>query len=251
MGTSDSFGGSNTNAWSAAKSAAGDAASGGSATAVQAQALAALLGKALGRGSRNGQSIPIEQLLGRHRGAENASSSGGGRAHRTTSSTSRQAARGGAVIAGFDAWRRGDASHAQQCGLDLSRLNGLDERALCTRLVDDVLGPPAHPDDVALRKSLIEVLRKAMKEDPPPTVTELLDRFIEALTWEMSVVQIAADFNANRIPASKIPVLENKVRRFIRGSIRQLRERLKSSSPQHIVNYAAKLADRACKTMGK
>jgi hypothetical protein len=113
------------------------------------------------------------------------------------------------------------------------------------------MGPPAHPDDLALRKAIIGVLRKAIREDPPPTVEELVDRSVESLAWELSIVQIASDLRTKRISESRARSIERKAKRYIANSVRQWRQKLKDHTPRFITNYASKLAARACKNLGR
>jgi hypothetical protein len=188
--------------------------------------------------------------LAGHRATGASSAAGHGRSQSGGSSFSRQAARGGATIAAFDAWRRGDSEAARDLGVDLSMLTGLSNRHLCVHLVDIVLGPPAHPEDVALRKTLITLLRRAMNEQPQPSVAELLSRLVESLAWELSAVQIASDLRTNQISETKARTMEKKVKRFIGGSVRKWSKTLTDHSSQFIVNYASRLAARACKALG-
>lgn len=250
MGTSDAFGGSGTAAWEEANDAIYDAVQQSALSAATAKSLAELLARALKRGNAGSSIGSFETLLRGHRRAPNASAMPAGRSSRTTLSASSNAARGGAAIAGFDAWRRHDQTAASECGLDLSALSGLRDRELCIRIVDDVLGPPSHPDDVATRKALLDVLMAAAREIPPPTVSELLDRFVEALAWELSVVQIATSLNEKRTSVSKVKALETKVRQFIRGSINRMRGTFDQASPKAIAERASSLAQKACKALG-
>lgn len=252
MGTSDAFGGSDTTDWTTAKHTYLDALEApGPISQATADQVAQTLGAALTRGNRKPLPRDYRELLATHRNSATTSAAGHGRTRRGGASVSRQASRGGLAIAAFDAWRRGDTEAARDLGLDLSRLSQLHGRELCVALVDMIIGPPMHPDDVALRKVLITLLRKAENEVPPPTLQELVCRLVEALTWELATVQIATDLRTKQISEARARSMQSKVKRFIGGSVRKWRGHLSQHSPQYIHNYAARLAQRACRALGK
>jgi hypothetical protein len=252
VGTSDAFGGSDTSDWNTARETYIELLSDPSPiTDTAARVMASSIGAALSRGNQSSTNTPVSELLASHRAKPESSSAGHGRTRRGGASFSRQAGRGGLAIAAFDAWRREDLETARDLGIDLSKLAGLDDRELCVQLVDTIIGPPAHPDDQALRKTLIALLRKALAEQPRPDVNELLSRLVESLAWQHSSVQLTVDVRSNRIDIGRARAVEDKVKRYIAGTVRGASKSLADHSPQFIANYAEALAARACRALGK
>jgi hypothetical protein len=245
MGTSDAFGGSKT--WSAAAAAFADAANSGSSASASSAASAIVA--ALGRGSLRTQKFDIGDLLAGSRTSSHSSSSGSGRGDGATPSFARQSARGAAAIAAFDAWRTGDQIAAAACGIDLSTLDGLSGTALVVGIVDMVIGPAEHPDDTALRKSLIELLRKAEAATTQPSASDLLADLVASLAWETAAVNLTALLRSGDISPQTARSTEKKVRLFIRGAVGRVRKQFTAATPQALVNYASGLATRACRAM--
>jgi hypothetical protein len=129
-------------------------------------------------------------------------------------------------------------------GLQLDALEGLTGLALFTQLLALILGPPAHPDDLALSQAVMATLATAPASS---TLNDRIAQFISTLAWQKAAVQLSADKSWRSRAKSTVKAFETKVKGWIRARVSSMAETLTNRSPQQVANYASDLAARACR----
>lgn len=223
MGTSGAYGGSGAAPWKQAHdlySANQGAASGPGAVDDLVTALAA----AMRRTNRTGAPSYSAGALGpgRRSGGDGytrsstTGSTGGG-----TAGIGRRAARGATALAGAQAYRAGDRQALADLGLDLDALNALpSDRARCVTIADALLGVPGHPEEVALKAAAIQTMAEALKSKDEMDSEQLVERFIENLTYEQVMVELTSRQRTAAVSADHAAQVEKKIRKYISSSIR-------------------------------
>ena len=270
MGTSGAFGGSTSSGWKAAHDAltgvgtgagggGGSQGSAGDANAVVslpdvADAIAAAFQSTdptLRRPS--GRSYAISDLrfgAGRRSGGGSSSGTrsggtrtgGGGGGRR---SLERSAARGAAALAGAFAVATGDASSLTELGLRLGELRALPVGEQCQRILDDVLGAPNHPDDVALRKAILPTMR-AVLEQAVTSEEDVIREFLANLVFNASLVELKSKQHAQSLQPNVVLRVEKQVRAFIAKRVNKVKVSvLGRFSPQRFVDRAAQFTSEA------
>lgn len=242
MGTSGAYGGSGSQAWTAARQLLDDlpaegssGASGGNDQDDDGQGLADLAGAiadALAGDDATLASRPITPTLsgllpraGRGRrggggggalGGIYGESGGTGRSGASSRrSVARSAARGGAAIGGGYALRSGDRAALEEIGLDLDELRTLGPRAQCARILDAVLGSAGHPDEMALKIAAGEQLKAIVTLPTPPAEADALRGFISAFVFQMGLVELRANLARGVIDAATATRKEGRLRRYL------------------------------------
>lgn len=280
MGTSGSYGGSSSSAWSQARqrlaavdpnpaeqtpAAAGEPglepepgdAGGGAAGAADndAAVAAAAIASALMRDepalrAPRPPSYSMPDLLPRQRGG------GGGRRQGVTRAagrmgthsrrrTTRNIQRGAAAIAAGYALRNRDRDGLHDLGLDLEELEGLGPRQQCDRILRAVLGDEGHPDEHALRRAALEQVKTMIMNSEPPSVQDVIKDFIANFVMEQGLVELRAQRSAGLDPA-EVAAKEGRVRRWIRARVRHIRvPGVGRMSVRQIIDTAASIAQAA------
>ncbi|MCT2085120.1 hypothetical protein M3D75_03230 [Microbacterium enclense] len=247
MGTSGAFGGSG--AWSGTVDSLYDTADSlNSGTAALPGAVMSALGKSLSRGDKRGKSYSVRELLQSSRGA-GASSSGDGR-DAGGAPFSRQAARGSLVLDALASIQVGEVPHLVEYGVDFSSLEGLTGVRLFTELIGLILGPASHPDDAALRQALLATMRSDGQAEGGP-LADTIGRFVTELAWRTTVVQLTTSERRISTAGSALVQLEQRVKTYIGGKVRQIAGQLMAATPQAVADFASKLAAKACRVFGK
>ncbi|PRA81118.1 hypothetical protein [Microbacterium sp. MYb66] len=247
MGTSSAFGGSG--AWSDTVDSLYDAAAGLSSGGTELPAaVMSAVGKALGRGDRRGRSYNVRDLL-QSRSGSGASASGDGR-DSGGAPFSRQAARGSLVLEALASIEVGDVPHLVEYGLDFSSLEGLSGIRLFTELIGLILGPAAHPDDAALRQALLATMRSDVQGAGGP-LADTIGRFVTELAWRTTVVQLTTSERRASVAGNALVQLEQRVKTYIGGKVRQITGQLMAATPQAVADFASNLAAKACRVFGK
>lgn len=206
------------------------------------------LGKALSRGDQRGKSYKVQDLI-RGRRTEGTSSSGDGR-DSGSAPLSRQAARGSLVLDALASIQQGDVPHLVEYGLDFSSLEGLSGVRLFTELIALVLGPASHPDDAALQQALLATMRST-EQSRDATLAETVGRFVTELAWKTTLVQLSASERRVSVVRSALIQLEQRVRTYIGGKVKQIAGQLVNATPQAVADFASSLAAKACRVFGK
>lgn len=248
MGTSSAFGGSG--AWSSTVDSLYNTADSlnASGTAALSGPVMSALGKSLSRGDKRGKSYNVRDLLQSRRGA-GASSSGDGRDVGSAPFT-RQAARGSLVLDALASIQVGEVPHLVDYGVDFSSLDGLSGVRLFTELISLILGPSSHPDDAALRQALLATMRSEAQASSEP-LADTIGRFVTELAWRTTVVQLTASERRVSVVGSALIQLEQRVRTYIGGKVRQIAGQLVSATPQAVADFASTLAAKACRVFGR
>ncbi len=248
MGTSGAFGGSG--AWSGTVDSLYDAADAlnVSPAAPIAGGVLSALGKSLSRGDKQGKSYKVQDLL-RGRRSDGSSSSGDGR-DSGGATFSRQAARGSLVLDALASIQQGDVPHLVEYGVDFSSLEGLSGVRLFTELIALVLGPASHPDDAALQQALLATMRSA-EQSSDASLADTVGRFVTELAWKTTLVQLSASERRLSVVRSALVRLEQKVRTYIGGKVKQIAGQLVNATPQAVADFASSLAAKACRVFGK
>lgn len=247
MGTSSAFGGSG--AWTSAVDSLYDTADSlGSGTAVLPGVVMAALGKALSRGDKRGKSYGVRDLLSSSRTA-GASASGDGR-DAGGAPFARQAARGSLVLDALASIQVGEVPHLVEYGLDFSSLEGLTGIRLFTELIGLILGPSSHPDDAALRQALLATMRSDAQVAGGP-LADTVGRFVTELAWRTTVVQLTTSERRVSAAGNALVQLEQRVKTYIGGKVRQIAGQLMAATPQAVADFASSLAAKACRVFGK
>ena len=248
MGTSGAFGGSG--AWSGTVDSLYDAAAAFniSPTAPLPLAVMSTLGKSLSRGDKHGKSYKVQDLLRRSRG-EGSSSSGDGR-DSGGATFARQAARGSLVLDALASIEVGDVPHLVEYGVDFSSLEGLSGVRLFTEIIALVLGPASHPDDAALQQSLLATMR-SKEQSADASLADTVGRFVTELAWQTTRVQLSASERRVSVVRSALVQLEQKVRTYIGGKVKQIAGQLVNATPQAVADFASSLAAKACRVFGE
>jgi len=247
MGTSGAFGGSG--AWSSTVDSLYDSAeSNGSNSPTPFATVMLSLGKSLSRGDKRGRSYSVSDLLGRSAGS-GASSSGDGR-DRGPAPLARQAARGSLVLDALASIQIGEVPHLVEYGLDFSSLEGLAGRELFTKLINLVLGPASHPEDAAMQHALVATMRMGADEGDVP-LSETIGRFVTELAWRSTAVQLSTSNRRLNVLGNALADLEQRVRTYIGGKVRQVTGQLVDATPQNVADFASKLAAKALRVFGK
>ncbi|HEY9311063.1 MAG TPA: hypothetical protein VIQ49_01980 [Williamsia sp.] len=209
----------------------------------------AALGGSLSRGDRRGKSYNVQDLLHGRRGPVGASSSGDGR-DSGNAPLARQAARGSLVLDALQSVQAGEVPHLTEYGVNFSGLNGLSGLELFSELMRLILGPAAHPDDVALRQALMATMRTSASE-PAGSLADTIGRFVSELAWRTTVVQLTASPRRGSVVKASLIRLEERVRMYIGGKVRQVTNQLVNATPQTVADFASSLAAKACRLFGK
>ena len=244
MGTSNSYGGSSSAGWGAARDAyqempdpgaGGDATPGpaaeGGDTAAESPAadVAAAIAQALWSEDPQVRTptpprFPLGNLLPRRSGSGGGGGGGGRRGSTSTGGraggrSSRQVAkgaqRGGALVAAAYALRRGDAGALAELGLDLAELQGLDVITQSARLLDAVLGEAGHPDEGALRKASFRHAKHVLEYATEPAPGETLKGLVASYVFELGIVELRAQRKAGAISADEALRKQKEISSFI------------------------------------
>ncbi|WP_271177214.1 hypothetical protein [Leifsonia poae] len=135
-------------------------------------------------------------------------------------------------------------------GVDFSSLEGLSGLKLLTELIGLILGPPSHPDDVALQQALMATMRSAERE-AGGTLAETIGRFVSELAWRRTVVQLTTSQRRVSALGTSMRRLEQRVRTYISGKVQQVNGQLMNATPQNVADFASKLAAKACRLFGR
>lgn len=248
MGTSGAFGGSG--AWSNTVDSLYDTADamGASDTAPLPAAVMTGLGRSLSRGDKRGKSYDVRDLLHSRSGA-GTSSSGDGR-DAGSAPLSRQAARGSLVLDALASIEIGEVPHLVEFGVDFTSLEGLHGSQLFVELIGLILGPPSHPDDLALQQALLATMRSDGRVSEA-SLAETIGQFVTELAWRTTVVQLTASERRVSAVRSNLLRLEERVKTYIGGKVKQIAGQLVSATPQAVADFASKLAVKACRVFGK
>jgi hypothetical protein len=149
------------------------------------------------------------------------------------------------VFAALEAVEANDTAALTELGVDLSTLAGLTGRELFLRLLDLILGGPAHPEDRALRKAVLVTLRTSPEGQP---LGKRIADFVAALAWERTSVQLASAAERGAHGTSRN---SDKIKRWIAAKVNRVADVLTGLTPGAIANYASTVAAKACTMFGK
>jgi hypothetical protein len=253
MGTSGTYGGSQSKGWGSARDAvttipadvgASDATTPGGGEGfddVVADAAAAIADAMVAEEPGLGRApsdYPISNLLPRRhiargRGGGGEGAAGGGRtggASRTggrTGGSSRRnmaagAQRGGLALGAAYALRNRDGAGLAAVGLDLAALEALPPAGRVSRILDAILGPATHPDEQVLREAAVEQVKAIVMGEVPPTIPDAIRAFVATYVWKMGMLELRAQY-PDGLPAPNVLLKrERELKNYIRARIRSV-----------------------------
>jgi hypothetical protein len=254
MGTSGSYGGSDSANWQNARQGfeglgGGDGAGDGAgsdtplpppdgqgpdpeaAAAAVAAAIAAALLAEDPQARQPTSSVPLSTLLSRGRGGGGGSGGGAttGRsgAHGRAGGGSRRqvvsgARRGGAALGGAYALRNGDAAGLRELGLDLGELSQLSPRVQLAKIIDATIGEAGHPDDYALKRATIEHLKTVLLADTPPPPEVSIRNFVAEWIFQQSLVELQAARATRGRTQQQVDRAERQLRDWLKRRVQRI-----------------------------
>lgn len=274
LGTSSSYGGSNSQAWrdfreawsdlpSVAPTPAADVPNGQATDQALSTALDSL-GHALAvalLGTRQPftGTLSLASLLPKLHHSEAAGSTASGRSTDTNTGFSRggrrnvvqQAARGGAAIGAARAYRERDPAALAEYRTTLEELDALSPRERCTRILDLVLGEAAHPDEAAIRRAAVAEIKSTL--DPSITDRTAIDSlrdFIASMVVELSMVELRKQLREGTTTPAEAAQKERTIKAWAATKMRTMDlgvEGVVTSTQCH--QAAARMADRALRLL--
>lgn len=158
----------------------------------------------------------------------------------------RGAARGATAIrAAFDLLS-GNRAELDKLGLNLDELQSLGAQEQCARIVDVIIGDANHPDDAALKRAVIEHLKNILLPDETPSIEDTVKSFVGEWIFQLALVELRAESNQEAVNAADIRQKENKLKDWLRVSMRQISfPDAENLSAQKLANATAKLTTQA------
>ncbi len=176
--------------------------------------------------------IPLNSVLPRRSSGgagSGAGSGGGGGASRGAGGTGarrdflRQAARGGAAIGAATAYRDRDQAALDQFGISLEALDAMTARQRCAAILDLVLGEAAHPDEQAIRTAAIEQVKKITADSAlQQSALQSLRDFIGTLAVQIGLVELGKQIRAGTTSKSAAAAKERDLKHWVTAKIRAL-----------------------------
>lgn len=256
MGTSSSYKGSLSESWRSARDRFNQVDSSSSENA-DVSSTANAIGSALSN------DLPIKRTIsfsisslsarGGSDGGGGGSNAGGGHERqngRAGSKSVRQPLRGAArgataIRAAFDLLS-GNRAELDKLGLSLDELQSLGAQEQCVRIVDVIIGDANHPDDAALKRAVIEHLKNILLSDETPSVGDTVKSFVGEWIFQLALVELRAESNQEAVNATEIRQKENKLRDWLKVSMRQVSlPDAENLSTQKLANATAKLTVQA------
>ncbi len=252
MGTSGSYGGSNSQAWRDVRDLWGDftpdpapanpppsSPPGTPPSDPPPDSAAGLLGAALanallGRRIPNtpASSVSLASIRpqrgaggggggGAGGGGGTSSSGGGGTGARRNTLT--LAARGGAAIGAAQAYRDRDQAALSEFGVSLAELDAMTPRQRCAAILDAVLGEAAHPDEQAIRTAAIEEVKKILNDQAAaPNALESIRSFIGNLAVQIGLVELRKSIQTGSTSRTDAPRKERGLKQWVASKIRSI-----------------------------
>lgn len=282
MGTSNSYGGSNKQAWRSARQQILDLPSGGGGDGAGGESddsdplgeLWGTIGDALDSDDPtlhepilDQSEVSLPRLMpwlaggggggtgggtgGGAAGGGQGSRSGGGRQGRGSKrQVTKSAARGGAVLGAAHAVRRGDAQYLHELGLDLGHLQTLSPRQQAAEILDSVLGEGAHPDEAALRRASLESLKEVLAAPTEPDPLDSVRSFVSNFVFEQSLVELQRQMKEAELTTEAAADQEQKVRAYLAARTKRIKMPASGSlQPRDLTNESARLTKEVIKLL--
>jgi hypothetical protein len=237
VGTSNAYGGSGSQSWRQARDAWLELISGDSASAPSVAGAAAA-------------NATARSLRGGSRGlAEGATTGSSGRAARLVSG----ARSGGRAIAAAWAYERGDRDTLSGLGLDLAELQAMSLKARCQTILDATMVAVDQPDDVAMRKAALTVLKELLGGEGLPLAIDAVRAFIVEYIFEIALVEVATVRELSGLSAAQLAVLEKRARDYLRRRVSNLELAFDGTSvaPASLAAAIERLLPVVTATLGK
>lgn len=234
MGTSGEYGGSGSAAWRQARDAWLELLSSDSAASVSKAASSAA--KAVNGAARGGGS------------ATAADGARTGRAARLVAG----ARSGGRAIAAAYAYDRGDTDTLSGLGLDLAELQAMSVKERCSAILEATMMAVDQPDDVAMRRAALAILKELLGSDSLPTAIDAVKAFIAAYIYEVALVEMSRVRQASELTAAQLKAREQRAKDYLRRRVADLDLSLDgaSISPAALSDAMARLLPVVTATLG-
>lgn len=201
MGTSGEYGGSSSAAWKQARDSWLELLASDGEGAVSKAAISAA--RAVG---------------GSTKGGDTASPTAGGRSGRAARLVS-GARSGGRAIAAAYAYDRGDADTLAGLGLDLAELQEMSLKQRCQAILDATMAAVDQPDDVAMRRAALAILKDMLGADAMPAAIDAVKAFLVNYIFEIALVEVARTRQESRLSASELASREKRARDYLRRRV--------------------------------
>lgn len=155
---------------------------------------------------------------GSARGGDSAAPTAGGRSGRAARLVA-GARSGGRAIAAAYAYDRGDADTLAGLGLDLAELQAMSLRQRCQAILDATMAAVDQPDDVAMRRAAVEILKEMLGADAMPAAIDAVRAFLVNYIFEIALVEVARTRQEGRLSASELSSREKRARDYLRRRV--------------------------------
>lgn len=201
MGTSGEYGGSSSAAWKQARDAWLELLASDGEGAVSKAATSA-----------------AHAVGGSAKGGDSASPTAGGRSGRAARLVA-GARSGGRAIAAAYAYDQGDADTLAGLGLDLAELQAMSLKQRCQAILDATMAAVDQPDDVAMRRAALAILKDMLGTDAMPAAIDAVKAFLVNYIFEIALVEVARTRQESRLTASELSLREKRARDYLRKRV--------------------------------
>ncbi|MHB8762613.1 MAG: hypothetical protein ACYC6J_09595 [Coriobacteriia bacterium] len=101
----------------------------------------------------------------------------------------------------------------------MAELQAMSLRQRCQAILDATMAAVDQPDDVAMRRAAVEILKEMLGADAMPAAIDAVRAFLVNYIFEIALVEVARTRQEGRLSASELSSREKRARDYLRRRV--------------------------------